>query len=98
MSLKIVSSISSAHSNADARGLFLVLEVFLDFLTMALETENDITENLVWGDEIVRLTPPAPFVHTLVASGKPPNIPDVIASPPQDITESSHVSYFWRSR
>lgn len=94
LSLKIVSSISSVHSNGDGRGLFMVLEVFLDSLTMALEAENDITESLVWGDEILRLTPPAPFVQTLVASGKPPNIPDVIAPPPQHTTESSHVGYF----
>lgn len=94
LSLKIVSSISCVHSNGDARGLFLILEVFLDILTMALGTENDITENLVWGDEIVRLTPPAPFVQTLVASGKPPVIPDDIAPPPLDATEPPPVSYF----
>lgn len=60
---------------------------------MALEAENDITENLVWGDETVRLTPPASFVQTLVASGKPPIIPDVIAPPPLDATEPPPVSY-----
>lgn len=36
--------------------------------------DGDPTESFAWGNEVSRLAPPGPFVPSIVATGKPPNI------------------------
>ena len=64
------------HNIVDGRGVFILLDLFCRFLTRALEgvPEQEVGRDLVWGEEIERLTPPGPFVKALVGTGKPPEL------------------------
>lgn len=63
-----------AHATGDGRGIFQLMELFLDYLLDALNVDEDVSEGSVWGNEITRLTPPAAFVSSLVTTGRLPDI------------------------
>lgn len=64
----------ATHNIIDGRNAFALMDIFLGFLTSLLENTADYMSNLKWGKELVRLTPPAPFIHTIVANGILPDL------------------------
>lgn len=50
-----------AHATGNGRGVFQLMELFLDYLQDALNIDKDVSEGFVWGNEITCLTPPAAF-------------------------------------
>lgn len=67
-------SLSTIHANGDARTLFKLLELFLDYIRVSLKTDENATQGFVWGNEVGRLTPPGPLIPSIVESGRPPSI------------------------
>lgn len=54
--------------------MFQILELYLDCLSAAFETNEDATHKLFWGDEVNRLPPPASFIKNILSSGIPPSL------------------------
>ena len=83
---------SCNHTVVDGRTAFKLLELFLDYLREALDTDDSITDKIIWGDEVARLQQPASFIPSFTASGVPPSIPDDLCPPTADAIEPPPVS------
>ena len=63
-----------AHNIIDGRNAFILMDIFLSYIAKQLENTAEYISDLKWGDEVHHLTPPSPFIKTIVESGTPPEL------------------------
>ena len=78
------------HNTTDGRNEFVLLDMFLTFLsTEIFNNAIDSAKPVEWGAEVARLPPPSGFIPSLVESDRPPRIESdglPAAAPPETDT------------